>query len=273
LFAMALELLRQYMNGAGGTDAITILQLADAGNVVVRAEELATHGTPVIRELVVYLLSISGSSTIGNSNTISKIIAECVLPLPRFRAEQVRRLGDALAQLLHGSMVPSPQSQNRRGSPVVGISGANASQGAWAKSSAVDDSASDEEPSRKSAHGPRGAQSSSVHKNQAGGTATAFGASKPSQRQTQQDHDPRPSPLGASSSASTAGLSAYAMRKKPGNLLAASGASSSASANVTAAPKKALVPSGLLSRIRNDPNFATAALADNSDDEIADLDY
>jgi hypothetical protein len=238
---------------------------------------------------------------------LGRIIAENVLPLPRFRGDQVRRLGDALSQLLRGTALATavedtrPQSyQSRRdsdlsqggvrgqntgrrsdeGTAVVGIGGVVSSssvspqhgQGRRDKAPprmTVDTDSEEEELGRMAA--PCGAARGGLGlTSPLSQEEQVFGSQQ--QRQVMQQQG-RPSPSGMSSSANSSGLSAYAQRR---NTLGASGAgscaSSSASMGGAARPKKApmTAPTFLLSKIRNDPTWAAGAGADHSEDEIVD---
>eukprot|EP00929_Paragymnodinium_shiwhaense_P086996 TRINITY_DN47335_c0_g4_i1.p1 TRINITY_DN47335_c0_g4~~TRINITY_DN47335_c0_g4_i1.p1 ORF type:complete len:1169 (-),score=321.57 TRINITY_DN47335_c0_g4_i1:251-3757(-) len=138
LLAFSLDLLRRYMDGDGaaadGEEALKLASGPDPLSMWLQSMiSTSTDDLKPWQEVVVYVTSLANSPhtrsmPINALEALCKVVAECMLPLPRFRAEQVRRLGDALGRLLKSKMPGSAAPAAKAAAPapappVVGIGG------------------------------------------------------------------------------------------------------------------------------------------------------
>jgi len=115
LLAAALVLMKAHMAGAGAAEA-GLLAANEAKTAADLFSMKGPDGGPMAwQEVARVLAALSETLSAQEHEVTCKICAESMLPLPRFRAEQVRRLGQAFVSLLQEASGPQ--------SPVVGIGG------------------------------------------------------------------------------------------------------------------------------------------------------
>jgi len=129
VLAAALEMLRRYMDSATGvTDSEDALELARtdaAPSELLQALTDEDNDLAPWQLLLRYLLSLPGTTNPQALVALGKVVAECILPMPRYRGEQVRRLTDAFARLLRSTDDAASAAQ---GSP-SGHAGASGKSG------------------------------------------------------------------------------------------------------------------------------------------------
>ncbi|CAE8610370.1 unnamed protein product [Polarella glacialis] len=131
VLAMALALLRAHMGGAGAPEGMVMVAMMAASEVK-SAEELGAvegpdGGLMGWQVVVAYLQSLT-KATPREQDALCKVCAECMLPVPRFRAEQMRRMGQLLNEVLRCGASPVPSSESSA-PPLVGIGASGLSRG------------------------------------------------------------------------------------------------------------------------------------------------
>jgi len=137
VMGLALELMRRHMDsavGAGeGDEALQHASSEQGPIALMQALQIAEQDDVLCawHELLAYLLSLPGTQPLSAQDALCKVAAECVLPLPRFRGEQVKRLHDAFCRLLRGDTEGPPVQGAGNGGPtaakpLVGIGNAGA---------------------------------------------------------------------------------------------------------------------------------------------------
>eukprot|EP00927_Polykrikos_kofoidii_P040423 TRINITY_DN34560_c0_g1_i1.p1 TRINITY_DN34560_c0_g1~~TRINITY_DN34560_c0_g1_i1.p1 ORF type:complete len:1239 (+),score=203.40 TRINITY_DN34560_c0_g1_i1:93-3719(+) len=98
VLAVVLDLVRKHMERDGAKEGEGAIQMLTSDvSELLRLLEVGLDLTPW-QELLSYLQGLPP----GAQDPLCKVIAECILPLPPFRAEQVRWLGEALVRFMRG---------------------------------------------------------------------------------------------------------------------------------------------------------------------------
>eukprot|EP00931_Biecheleriopsis_adriatica_P026636 TRINITY_DN16184_c0_g3_i1.p1 TRINITY_DN16184_c0_g3~~TRINITY_DN16184_c0_g3_i1.p1 ORF type:complete len:442 (+),score=117.91 TRINITY_DN16184_c0_g3_i1:37-1326(+) len=286
LLAAALILLKAHMGSAGAAEASAALAAASEAKSASQLLAWAGEGGEPMawQEVVSFLARLTEVAPDPQDHeVICKICAEHVLP--RFRAEQVRRLGQAFVSLLAPASSESPKSSAKP--PVVGISGGTKVQGRTEAGADAAREAAIEMPRTATATATRASRQGrlpdsdddseeneeDVASPSAGARSRGMAASGSSNTWEGRGSLRRPtgSPTVDFGGAQT--TSAYKLRQQA----AAAGlsqTSSCAGSPVAGAGPKAGKPD-LSTMIRKDPAWmiaARAAQGDDSEDEIAELD-